>query len=89
MQDKSCAKDGRYSTIGLRNVTYPVIYIEVRPFSINATGFDKLSKFVKKPSDCIVILDVLRDLFLIVVLVVANDVSQIVQYLLIILSLFS
>ena len=92
MENVSASENRSNPTVGLRNISCSIIHIEVRPFSIYTTRLEKFPKPIDEPINCVIFIQVLGQLFsffeLQAILIIADNVCNIVNDLLIIFSQF-
>lgn len=74
------------STKSLRDVSNTIIHIQIRNFTIDPTGFDKLPEFLDETSQGVQLLHEFRKLLFVIVLIIADDIGQIIHDLLVLLD---
>lgn len=79
MEDVCGAVDGRNTTEGLRDVSYSVVNVEIRDFSIDTTRFYEFSEFLNESFEGVKPACEDRNGLVVVILVVAYDISEVIH----------
>ena len=76
VEDVNWGEDWGYSAVGLRNVSYSIVNIEIGNLPIDSARFDEFAKFDDESFECIRLSGMFRNGSIIVVLIVADDIGE-------------